>query len=104
MQPVDELARLRAELVGRSVVANDVVRTPGLFLDRQLRREASFGFRARHPPCRHHPFDLGLAGGSDATYYIKILLPLHLEEEGDYRDAKGGRETGDGRRGARDGT
>ena len=104
MQPVNELARLRAELVGRAVVADDVVRTPGLLLDRQLRREAGFGFRTRHGTCRRHSRDLALAGGGDATYYIKILLPMHLEEEGDYRDAKGGRETGDGRRGARDGT
>ena len=93
IQPVDELARLRAELVGRAVVANDVVRTPGLFLDRQLRRETGLGFRARHPPCRHHPFDLDLAGGGDAAYYIKIIFPVHLEEEGDDRDAKRGRGT-----------
>ena len=65
---------------------DDVVRTPGLFLDWHLRCESCLGFRKCHPPCRHHTLDLVLACGSDATYYIKIFLPVCFEEEWDYGD------------------
>ena len=82
-QPVNELLRLCAKFVGCSVVADDVVRTPGFFLDRQLRRKPGLGFRTRHPPCRNHPLDLGLAGAGDATYYIKIFLPVCFKKKRD---------------------
>ena len=78
--------RFCAELLGCSVVLDDIVRTPCLFLDRQLCREASLGFRKRHPPCRYHSLDLVLTCGSDATYYIKIFLPVCFEKERDYGD------------------
>ena len=55
---VNELLRLCAELLGCSVVMDDVVRTLGLFLDWHLRCKTGFRFRARHPPRRHHPFNL----------------------------------------------
>ena len=77
---------LCAKFIGCSVVSDDVVRTPGLFLDWHLRCESCLGFRKCHPPCRYHSLDLVLACGSDATYYIKIFLPVCFEKERDYGD------------------
>ena len=86
-ESVDELLCLCSKILGCAVVMDDILRTPGLFLNRHLRCESCLGFRKRHSPCRHHPFDLLLPRGDDAAYYIKIFLPVCFEEEWDYRYA-----------------
>ena len=93
MQPGDELLRLCAKFVGCAVVMDDVVRTPGLFLDRHLRRKPGLGFRTSHPPCRRHTFDLAVTRTGNATYYIKIFLPVCFEEKWDYSDTNRTDET-----------
>ena len=92
-ESVDELLCLCAKLLGCSIVSDDILRTPGFFLDWHLRCKSRLGFRERHPPCRHHPLDLLLPRGDDATYYIKIFLPVCFEEKWDNGDTNRTTET-----------
>jgi hypothetical protein len=58
-----------------------------LILQRHLRRYPGFGLVARVAARRHHPGDLSLPFRRDAAYYIIIFVPMHLEQQGHYREA-----------------